>query len=844
MRPFSLSQNSINSNPAYIARGSAIKASIRHPPCECEVCQTGFYTAKEQYQPPFSYCRHLSEDAAKDIIRSYVEQTQEARARLTGVLMLHADVIMARWKKLSQDKRQVLLKNVAPDLEEKQWILFRYSYMDERNLILSRSQSRRRQLLLPWLSIEILKTNPATLFALLRYRTHYAPQDWAAFDYRQIALSWARGWLDVDYSAMCVVMFGSKYGDLVDWEVGAAHRGDIVGFPRARLVMEAQAYLMKTLCNIVDNILDGFDSAQPVRTEKWQELTTTEGFKRTGEVERWSPYINQAFSAPPLLDIGYLLSLAKTRLDAMGDHLWDLQCDGAYMRRYIKILVDAKTYKKMPKSTFGALLYTSMNMEVLSYYWWRWIEIECRHVDDMHKQFGHSACPGQPLPLQYDRALSALETILVEQVIYRTRALNDVLPVAAGFSKYWKIEHDADLSPGFALLSRKISADTKEHLAEDPLDWCLTHMLCENYDEYHFDHAMLFAFLHDHLATATSKERARLDRVIYQILSDISTCHEILLLVRLHRPQKSCRTSEDLIESEDREGWKRLKLEADADSREPPVSAEGMIAMGSALFEDFYQRKSLAGPNDVKWLRQSQASRAALEKFWATMRVIIKHEFDGCAFSLAEKESLLQIISANLSPQYINAVSSEEEIVIANTDKIESFPSTRFEDEAKSGSKAGLVTTLPRQKIKTRGEKPANEPDIEAEAPGEDAEPDRAVRTSISITKRAAEVFTLMFPCEEEEGACKSVNWDNFVHAMIDVGFTTRCNGGSAVLFESSNQAEPGGKIVFHKPHPIAKIDPIMLRSMGKRMAKWFGWSRKALGLGLGLESDDADGRK
>jgi HicA toxin of bacterial toxin-antitoxin, len=60
---------------------------------------------------------------------------------------------------------------------------------------------------------------------------------------------------------------------------------------------------------------------------------------------------------------------------------------------------------------------------------------------------------------------------------------------------------------------------------------------------------------------------------------------------------------------------------------------------------------------------------------------------------------------------------------------------------------------------------------------------------------------------------------------MKDAGFTARSNGGSAVLFEGNPKL--GGKIVFHKPHPIAKIDPIMLRSIGKRMAKWFGWSRE-----------------
>ncbi len=71
----------------------------------------------------------------------------------------------------------------------------------------------------------------------------------------------------------------------------------------------------------------------------------------------------------------------------------------------------------------------------------------------------------------------------------------------------------------------------------------------------------------------------------------------------------------------------------------------------------------------------------------------------------------------------------------------------------------------------------------------------------------------------------KSVEWNDFIHAMADVGFTARSNGGSAVLFERNPQL--GGKIVFHKPHPVTKIDAIMLRSMGKRMTKWFGWSRE-----------------
>lgn len=78
------------------------------------------------------------------------------------------------------------------------------------------------------------------------------------------------------------------------------------------------------------------------------------------------------------------------------------------------------------------------------------------------------------------------------------------------------------------------------------------------------------------------------------------------------------------------------------------------------------------------------------------------------------------------------------------------------------------------------------------------------------------------------------------MHAMTDMGFTAHNAGGSAVEFRNERfefdfahdgrrtgtGAGAGGKIVFHKPHPVAKIDTVMLRSMGKRMARWFGWGR------------------
>ncbi|KAF5989792.1 hypothetical protein FBULB1_557 [Fusarium bulbicola] len=346
MNPFILQRDQVPDPPEYMASLRAVESSIRPPPCKCPGCQNGFYTVQQQHRPEYSYDQRLSDAAAESKARSVIGDIQHRRTRLSEKIEVFGDVLMSRWKKRSQTKRAALLKEAAPGLEEQQWLLPRYTYMRESLYMRDRSTVRRRQLLLPWLNVQVLKTNPAVLFALIHYRTAYPPQSWAAFDSRQLNLSWAAGYFDVDFSPKCIVMYGDRYGSLVDWEAKAAHRGDTLGYPRAMLVLEAQAHLLEVLCNIVDKILEGVDPLQPPRAEKWHDLVSHEAFKETGAVEFWSPYTNQAFSRPLTFNCEYLLTLAKSRLDETGDHLSYLQCDNSYMKRYMKIMFATEIFKK------------------------------------------------------------------------------------------------------------------------------------------------------------------------------------------------------------------------------------------------------------------------------------------------------------------------------------------------------------------------------------------------------------------------------------------------------------------------------------------------------------------
>ena len=814
MRPFVLHRD--EEEPVYAALETRLEESIRRPPCECFDCQDGFYTAREQREEPrLSYRDRLSNVEAERRARSMVEKIHIFGEALKSRLEVLADVLMSRWTKLSQEKRRALLKGAAPELEENQWLIPRYSYQRERLYIHQRNLRRRHQLLLPWLNVEVLTTNPLVLFALLHYRTIYDPPRWAAFDSRQLTLCWAAGFFDVDFSKKCVVMYGENYGSLVDWEEKAAHRAEILGFPRAILVLEAQAYLLEVLDNIVSRILAGVDSSQLPRTEKWKALVNNKVFKEPGAVELWSPYTHPAFSPPPKFDSKYLVSLAKSRQDATADHLLYLQCDAAYMRRHLKIMFATEIFKKATEADKGLMVARRIRLEVRNHHWWQWIEAECRHVDMMREMYHGDADPSSALPLQYELALGALELLIVNQVIYRAQRLEELLPYVPGLKEHWDIDTESKPANAIGMLRRNTQANTQETLINDPLDWCLVQLLGKPDAQRTFDHAMLFAMLEEHMAKKPS-ERARLDEVIYQVLSDIAACHEMLLIVRSHRPLFKFRKLDDVRRTENRSPWRPLLF--GKFSNESGVCRE----IGTSFIKDFYRATPPTGPKTQAWLNHYRVLRTHLLKFWESIRETIKRDFKLSGFNPTEIDSHLKVVSANLSEQYIMGERHEEDTIIAairEREKPQNVP--KFIE-----SDSPVVPTVPRQeKAKTRGRPPDM---VDSSAPeGDDSHqqeefPGLFKATPIELTKQdSLDVIQLMFP--EKDDAAKSVLWDRFVHAMADAGFIATNNSGSPVSFK---HRDGDGRIVFHRPHPDSKIDPIMLRNMGKRMAKWFGWRR------------------
>jgi hypothetical protein len=120
MNPFTLYQDDESSDPQYRATVESVKASIVRPPCECVDCQNGFYTVNEQYNPGLSYRHRLSDKEAERRVLSAVRVIYRRQVSLTKRMNIYGDVLLSRWKKRSQAKREALLKEAAPELEEDQ----------------------------------------------------------------------------------------------------------------------------------------------------------------------------------------------------------------------------------------------------------------------------------------------------------------------------------------------------------------------------------------------------------------------------------------------------------------------------------------------------------------------------------------------------------------------------------------------------------------------------------------------------------------------------------------------------------------------------------------------------
>jgi hypothetical protein len=684
----------------------------------------------------------------------------------------------------------------------------------------------RRSLLLPYWSTAIMKANPSVLLSLLHYRVYNSPAEWAPFDSHQFKQAWARGRFDLEYCGKyCVVMHGVNYGKLVPWNKDAAERWDIIGYPRALLIIEAQALMFSRLRAIVNLILQGVDHDTLGASDKWQEMVRA-GFKQSNNIELWSDYVNQPFSAPKF-DVEHYCSVAEARMQAAQDHLWLLQTDPSYFRRFVKASAVGEVYRTAWRHV---LIAYDVVVAVEDYMIWRALHAEWSCIRDYYRRYRDSIHPGQQLPRRLELNLAILETALLIVVDRRIEHLSTYIAQRPGFQHLWKwtilSTPPGILGEGIFERERKTGQPTTYH-GGDTLDWTLTELQGKPNDGGCFDNQELFARLEAHLAEASPEERARLDETVHEKLSDFAAKNEMLFALRLHRPAFARRGKE--------EAPKMLRENSTPCSRlltcDTGIHKSKPSEFPVESLEIFEQLAPAADRNNEAWLDCRTAERKFLTGFWDQACAALREEFALTRMEQDEIDDAISAMSVSRSVEYAEIVETER---LQVSDAIAAAAAltknaANVTTEARFWNTGPDISTLVIEeraaKPKTRPLQPASEPINHAVPlkPGTDADVESTDRQQISATPRALEVIRKMYPNSVEEVSAKDTDWDLFVHAMNDLQFNARNVGGSGVAFEHPSKK----KIIFHRPHPVAKIDSVMLQSMGKRLKKHFGWSRE-----------------
>ncbi|KAF8191563.1 hypothetical protein K438DRAFT_1935373 [Mycena galopus ATCC 62051] len=80
------------------------------------------------------------------------------------------------------------------------------------------------------------------------------------------------------------------------------------------------------------------------------------------------------------------------------------------------------------------------------------------------------------------------------------------------------------------------------------------------------------------------------------------------------------------------------------------------------------------------------------------------------------------------------------------------------------------------------------------------------------------------------------IRWTDFERAMKRIGFGIAQTAGSSVRFDPP--AKSARPITFHRPHPDSTLTPIMLKWIGARLKRCYGWTSATFVRGAG-NSDD-----
>ncbi|KAK1824849.1 hypothetical protein LTR12_000644 [Friedmanniomyces endolithicus] len=774
---------------------------------KCNICSSQYRSLELQREfEGKCYDSACTDNEASDMIAEYISKTEHNLAETRKRLMDYGDILARRWLRYDPTRRGKVLRTAMPDICEGEWLEAYYLFDEEGDDIAAEDRphlnfKRRTGWLLPYINVTAMSRDAHKLLVLLFLRTNRHPNDFLAHDVDRTKTAFRDHHVKVCYNHHCVVMCNKagKVGALTPWVMDRVHRGDIVGFPRAKLGFEAGYEMSIFLRNITTILLEDVPSDAHrgcLELNGHAEKYLNAAASRKSDLA----YNERPFSRPASFDLSRLKNLLQSLPGAAVDTLQHLQTDTLYFREKVVEIQTSQYHRRLSeedriKNLLGGFVYIVGRVEIAAV-----IEDAVSDALVALEAHGKDITRGQPLREPYNSALGIVAQAL--QAYYRTyqRGLPALL-IHCDQLKHKK-KHTKQTS--------------YESFRGDRLVWNLNRLCTKAIDvsqvqsfHLHYINAIL---------ASSEVQKERIDKVLRDHFSEMLVIDEAINMVANHLPHS---VDGYIIKDLERPLNPREMLNLD-DPRN-----QKLLTRFTAVVEAGHPIETQTRAN----LTKLQTTHNLASKFWREMR---KVWLECLPSSLIESN-----LSAYRSEQHLadfqaecdkyEAALLQQEQATRSTRPRQPVPSSSAPQAAVAAEPSTPSTPLisiPRKdKIKTR---PDEETAALAQAAAQLQLADEAAaiadapppNPTIAVCRESLVIFGRMYG--RDAGNRGLTKWTDLVAALVDAGLSPVHAGGSAVTFAHSDPTK--GAITMHGPHPGITVRLTTLRSEGRRLQERFQW--------------------
>ncbi|KAM0717605.1 hypothetical protein Q7P37_007457 [Cladosporium fusiforme] len=793
-----------------------VQLSICPPPSaahnDCGVCNEHYLSVAAQRNGQ-RYGYKLKDFEARSILKNLQQETNENLKHAKDLLVSHGDVILSRWKKLSQEKRANRLIE-ASNLFKSFETFSRKSAWDQP-----------MNGLVKWIKLDAFSQDRMKLLSLLHVRTEYEPQLWAPFDTRS-----SYGYFSVlngmlYFNEKSVIMHGKHYGNLVPFDVNSAYGWATMGFPRAILTFAAQLEISKLLKNMVDLLTV---DANASGNTKWMSMVM-EGLHSVNDEALWSTYHDQEFAPPARFDPDIFLEKARDHLSILVDEIELMQTDPEYMRQYI-LHTKATCYfesNKSPDEKWEVIARIIMVVCTGHICRWQRVVVECENLKTTLAKSGMVVEKGACLTKDADAAMRCFGDVLSSWLIWASEVETYCLKALPNMQEsFATLDKSEKKRPGAEYWDPKKDLDPSNQ--NDRVLYFAAAMQDAVIEDRHCGLSSLVRMFKGELVNITY------GKAVESWLSGMALLDELYGLwywrqmTDYHDPLNESAIKAEVLLRDMLPSSFRLLSKEHAYSM---FSTAGDLECGQ-LMRAFCETQPPKGTKDLLWLTKMTEARKRLTEIWDAIRAIFNDRQLTIERAELFRAAVIAQMSFDKSPEYLARVEAERQRIeghdrVMKATKNEKHQSSQFVQQAWDSRMNEDITTRRTLTKKTNAARSNTriEDDLERPALRNTFSTDAghpssgsALMPQIAVKQDTLSVISKMYPTGAD--GTSSIRWSQLLQALTDAGLTVTQGAGSAVSF-----ANEQGCISIHKPHPEPIIDAVSLRGLGRRFGKWFGWN-------------------